>query len=100
MKFNPKSLPEREFVSVNPGDGRVRANSARSGAGQGKGASSRFVNCKQCGFTVDKTITDHFGGTQEGNAGYGPVTKYADGHGGQTVKKGAGCPLCGSKNFV
>ena len=120
MKFNGKSLPEKRlYPSPTAGDGRLRANSARSGAGQGKGSSHKYVSCKQCGFTVDKSVTDHSGGTLSGDSGYGPVTKTAGdavtdlisdtftdgtqtkypGTGEQTVKKGAGCPMCGSKNF-
>jgi DNA-directed RNA polymerase subunit RPC12/RpoP len=122
MKYSPKDLPANHwFPTRTRGDGRIRANSARSGEGQGKGKSSRYVHCKQCGFLVDKTRTNHSGGTQEGNGGIGPVTKtafttpitdsngdrYVDGvstvYGGTgdaTVEKGSACPLCGSRNFL
>jgi len=122
MSLDGKSLPERPlYPSPTSGDGKVRPNSARSGKGQGKGAATRFVTCRNCGFTVDSKTTDKSGGTQDGNGGYSEVTKtagdgvtdlvsdsYVDGGtttrypgtGEQTVKKGAGCPLCGSKNFM
>ncbi len=122
--LNGKELPEKPlFPSPSAGDGKVRPNSARSGKGQGKGAATRYVTCKHCGFTVDSNTVDHSGGTQDGNMGYSEVTKTADdavgvtdlvsdsyvdggtitrfpGEGYQSVKKGAGCPLCGSKNFM
>jgi len=121
MALNGKSLPEKNwYPSPTAHDGRFRANSARSGKGQGRGSPHRFVECKQCGFTVDKTVTDSSGGTESGNGGYGKVTKtagtgvtnvdsdlYTDGTstkypgvGEQTAKKGSGCPMCGSKNFL
>lgn len=101
MALNGKNLPEKNwFPSPTARDGKVRRNSARNARGQGKGDPDRMVHCKQCGFVFDKTRVDTSGGTLSGNFGYGPVTKYADGHGEQTVPKGAGCPLCGTKNGV
>ena len=109
------------FPSRSARDGRVRANSARDARGQGRGKPSRFVHCKQCGFVFDMTKTNHSGGSQSGNGGYGPVTKtvgdavtdiagdsYVDdgtvtrykGVGEQTVNKRSGCPLCGTRNGV
>jgi hypothetical protein len=99
MALNGKSLPEKEFVSLRHNKGgkaRIMHNSER----QGKKSKHEFVTCKQCGYRVDKNVTDHTGGTQDDNGGYGPITKYSDGHGEQVVKKGSGCPLCGSKNFL
>ncbi len=122
MALNGKRLNEKKMFPSRTGrDGRVRGNSARDARGQGRAKSSRFVHCKQCGFVFDMTKTNHSGGTQSGNGGYGAVTKtqgtavtdiagdsYVDdgtvtrygGHGEQTVGKGSGCPFCGSKNGV
>lgn len=99
MALNSKGLPEREFVSIRRNMGG-KPRTMHSSEGQGKKSKHEFVSCKQCGYRVDKNVTNHVGGTQEGNGGYGPVTKYDDGHGEQVVNKGSGCPLCGSKNFV
>lgn len=122
MALNGKTLNEKNwFPSPTARNGKVRSNSARNARGQGKGNPDRMVHCKQCGFVFDRTRTDISGGTESGNSGYGPVTKtvgdsvtdiagdsYVDdgtttrygGVGDQTVNKGAGCPLCGSKNGV
>jgi len=118
MKFSPKDLPEKKmFPSETAGNGRIRANSARTGAGQGKGSPRRMVRCAQCGFLVDMAKVDHSGGTMDGNGGYGPITKTVEstvydpqesgtaisanqGYGDHSVKKNAGCPHCGSKNFL
>ena len=101
MSLTGKSLPEKQmFPSSTAGTGRIRANSARTGKGQGKGSAKRMVKCRFCGFLVDSAKVDHSGGTESGNSGYGAVTKYADGHGEQTVAKNAGCPFCGSKNYL
>lgn len=101
MALSGKKLNEKSwFPSPSARDGKVRPNSARDARGQGRGKSARMVHCKQCGFVFNMTNTNHSGGTLEGNGGYGPVTKYSDGHGEQTVAKGAGCPLCGTKNGV
>ena len=120
MALNGKSLPEKNwFPSPTARSGKVRRNSARDARGQGRGNPDRMVHCSQCGFVFDKKRVDTSGGTRSGNAGYGPVTKtvgdavtdiagdsYVDdgtvtrykGVGEQTVKKGSGCPMCGSKN--
>ncbi len=99
MALNGKSLPEKNWIpSSTARDGKVRPNSARDASGQGKGSPKEMVHCKQCGFVFDKNKVVHTGGNQEGNGGYGPVTKYSDGHGEQVVNKNAGCPLCGTKN--
>jgi len=121
MKFSPKSLPEKKwYPSPTAGDGKVRPNSARTGKGQGKGSTHKYVSCKFCGFQVDMSTTDHSGGTRDGHGGYGKVTKtagtavtnithdaYTDGTsteypgvGIQVVKKNSGCPMCGSKNYL
>jgi DNA-directed RNA polymerase subunit RPC12/RpoP len=102
MSLNGKSLPEKNwFPSPTARDGRIRPNSANSGAGQGKGSPKRMVHCKQCGFVLDSKTNDNSGGTLDGNMGYGPYTlTNGDGVKEREVKKGAGCPLCGSKNFM
>lgn len=117
--LNGKSLPEKEFVSLRRNKGG-KANPVSNSGGQGEKSKHDWVTCKQCGYCVDKNSNDHSGGTLSGNGGYGPVTKtvgdsvadlttdtFTDGSttrnmgvGNQVVKKGAGCPLCGSKNFL
>jgi hypothetical protein len=119
MALNGKSLPEKEFVSLRRSSGGA-ARFIHSSEGQGKKSKHSFVKCKQCGYRVDKNITDHSGGTQSGNGGYGTVTKTAgdaisdlktdtftdgtvtryEGAGEAKVNKGSGCPLCGSKNYL
>jgi DNA-directed RNA polymerase subunit RPC12/RpoP len=117
MALDGKSLPEKEFVSLSRG--RKAAALSRS-EGQGKKSKHEWVRCKHCGYRVDKSVTDHTGGTNSGNGGYGSVTKTAgdaisdlttdtftdgtttryEGTGEAKVNKGSGCPLCGSKNFI
>lgn len=103
------------FPSSTARDGRIRPNSARTGAGQGRGSSRRMAHCAQCGFVFDSNKVDVSGGRLIGDAaeplgGLGAVTTrqtsytiggvsftdtYADV---VTVESGAGCPCCGSKN--
>lgn len=98
------------FPSPTAGDGRVRRNSARTGAGQGAGGTKAMTRCKQCGFPFDANAVDTGGGSQKGDGGLGGVTKtdnsatLDDGtaltaeYGDRTVSKGAGCPHCGTKH--
>lgn len=99
------------FPSATGRDGRVRRNSARTGRGQGRGTTKRMVRCKQCGFLFDANRTAHDGQSQDGEGGLGNLTKYSDSYtvsgvsrtdtyASQTARKGAGCPLCGTRNGV
>ena len=100
MKFNPKQLNEKKmYPSHTAGSGRARPNSLKTGEGHGKKSPKLIYNCAQCGHPVDINRTDHSGGTLTGNGGLGPIT-VTDGVGESSVRKGAGCPLCGSKNFL
>lgn len=96
MALNGKGLPEREFVSLGRNKGG-KPRTMHSSEDQGKKSKHDFVRCKSCGYRVDKNNTGHEGGTESGNGGYGPVTKYSDGHGEQVIT--SGCPLCGSKSY-
>ena len=117
--LNGKSLPEKEFVSLRQGKGG-KANPISRSEGQGRKSKHNWVTCKNCGWRVDKNVTDHSGGSLSGNGGYGAVTKTAgdaiedlttdtftdgtttryQGTGNAVVKKGSGCPMCGSKNYL
>ncbi len=99
MSLNGKSLPEKQMFPSSTGrDGRIRANSARTGKGQGLGSAKLMYKCQWCGAVNNANTVDSSGGTLDGSMGYGPVTKYSDGHGEQSVQKNSGCWLCGSKN--
>lgn len=103
-------LGKKLFPSPTAGDGRIRANSKNDGSGQGKGSAKRFGKCKHCGFVNNFKAIAIGGGSESGKMGYGAVTKatgtgtllngstFTEATGDQTVKKGAGCALCGSKN--
>ena len=94
------------------GDGRVRSNNVNDGSGQGKGAFKKKVACRQCGFMLDYQRDDHSGGDENGSGAGGGVTKseetvtltggttMTENVGDQDFRKGAGCPLCFSKNGV
>ena len=98
------------FPSPTARDGRVRANSKRTGQGQGRGSSRKFLHCKQCGYVFDRNKTDVSGGTESGDGGLSGIEidseTYTVGGSSHTdtfasvrrVDPGAGCPQCGSKN--
>jgi len=116
MALDGKGLPEKSmFPTRTAGSGRVRPNSARTGAGQGRGSNKLMVSCRQCGFVFDKKKVNQPGGDLQCKDGYGPVTKTAgdtvydaqesgtaiaatEGTGDATVKKNRGCPMCGTLN--
>lgn len=116
MALDGKGLPEKSmFPTRTAGSGRVRPNSARTGAGQGKGSNKLMVSCRQCGFIFDKKKVTQSGGDLQGKDGYGAVTITAGntvydaqesgtaisatgGTGEQTVKRG--CPFCGTLNGI
>ena len=99
------------YPSRTAGSGRLRSNSARTGRGQGRGSPKKMVKCRQCGFLVDASKTAR-GGTYSGDGGLGTVVvttttgttlagaSMSETYGDKSVPAGAGCPLCGSKNFI
>jgi hypothetical protein len=105
-------VPEFEdlWPSETKGDGRVVANNARTGAAQGKANFTRKAHCQMCGYPVDLNANDHSGGSPDGNGAGGVVTKsvasatlpngtvHTEAVGSQAYNKGAGCPMCFSKN--
>ena len=93
----------RDHPTKSAGDGQILDFSADKGEGQGKKTNVKLVHCKQCGCTVDINATDHSGGTRNGDGGYGTITKTLTTHGyygDRDVRRGAGCPSCGSKNII
>jgi hypothetical protein len=93
------------------GDGKVVKNNIRDGGGQGKASILRKAKCQQCGFPIDLAQNDHSGGSESvftGAAGavttstvsskLASGTVYLENVGTQVYNKGAGCPLCFSKN--
>ena len=102
------------FVDVFPtetrGNGLLRPNNVRTGAAQGKGGTKKKAYCQQCGFPVNLNTVDYSGGSLDGDGAGGNVTEttssgtmnngdtYTDYYGEQAHKKGAGCPMCFSKN--
>jgi len=93
-------LFNKQFPSRTAGDGSPFLFSTNRGEGQGESHPGFDVKCKQCGFPVDIDVTDHKGGTPECVGGYGAITVDGDGIGQHDVRKGAGCPLCGTKNII
>ena len=98
------------FPSSSRGDGLVRANSAKTGKGQGKGGTHQRGHCKQCRAVNDFKAIDTSGGSNNGNGARGTVTKTTatgtllgggsctETYGAAALKKGGGCWLCHSKN--
>ena|ERR1035437_3295726 len=116
---NPKGDPG--FVDLWPsesrGNGKIRLNNLRTGGAQGKGTLLRKAPCLRCGMVNDLNLVDHSGGSIDGKGGYGEVTTAvgtytcsappdilgnvatgSENYGDQTIGKGNGCALCGSKN--
>lgn len=100
------------FPTRTAGTGRVRANSARDGRGQGRGSSKRIAPCRQCGFPNDIRKIDVSGGDLTGNGGRGAITQttttgtllngqsISESYGDAVNRRGAGCASCGSKNSL
>jgi hypothetical protein len=95
------------FPSDTKGNGIVRANNARPGSRQPDANPSqrRKLSCRQCGFLCDLSRQAPSGGDLSGDGAFaGNVLSGASDDGdlvgeGQH-QAGAGCPLCGSKNFA
>lgn len=105
-------MAKRLFPSRTAGSGSPRANSAKSGSGQGKSSRHLFAPCRFCGFPIDVNRTKTHGGTDDGNGARGAITKTSDTgtllngetftetYGDAATKKGAGCPVCHSPDSV
>ena len=95
------------------GNGRIAANNRISGGAQSGAKSTRLkVHCRQCGFLADLNRDDSSGGSLDGDGAIGSVTlttptitvagvgfTYTENVRSRSFKRGAGCPLCGSKNY-
>lgn len=85
----------------------VAANNARPGVRQPDAQPSqrRKLHCKQCGFLCDKSRQVSSGGDLNGDGAFAGNVLSGSSDGGDlvgegTIQAGAGCPLCGSKNFA
>ena len=99
------------WPSETAGRGRIVSNNRSTGAGQGKPSFKRKVHCRQCGFPADLNRDDNSGGSEDGNGGVGAITyttsTITDRYGNtytvasrdSAMRKGGGCPFCGSKNY-
>lgn len=92
------------FPGPTHGDGRVRPNNARPGKDQPDARPSprRKVRCRQCGFLADRSRHAADGGSLEGSGAFGAFTTHDSDSKvqEQNYRAGAGCPLCGSKNYA
>ncbi len=95
------------FPSPTAGKGVVVANNARPGSRQPDASPSirRKLHCKQCGMLCDLSRQAPSGGDLSGAGAFsGNVLSGSSGLGSLigegTLQAGAGCPLCGSKNFA
>lgn len=98
------------WPSETRGRGKIRKNNLRNGSAQGKGSFILKADCRQCGFPVDLSSNDHSGGSIDANgANFVSSTATAtvtlasgathtEKYGNPGTRKGAGCPVCGSKN--
>lgn len=84
------------FPTETKGDGAIRPNNLRPGKDQvnARPSERRKVRCKQCGFPADLSRHDNSGGDLSGQGAGGVVTNND-----QAYRKGAGCPMCYSKNY-
>ncbi len=92
------------FPTPTAGDGRIRANNARSGKNQpnARPSAKRKAGCKNCGFPADLAKNVNDGGSFDGDgAGGGFTTHSSDSNvKEQEYRKGGGCPFCFSRNFA
>ena len=95
------------FPSETVGTGSILPQYRKINDGQGGGLKLRRVSCKICGFPgADLVRHDHSGGSLDGNGAGGSISLQSNGSGtqqsgdgNQTYNKGAGCPMCFSRNF-
>lgn len=100
------------FPTRTAGSGRVRANSARSGRGQGRGSSKLMAKCQQCGMPNNIRAIVTSGGDLSGDGARGAITKtsttgtllngqtFTETYGDAAARKGGGCACCHSRNSV
>ena len=98
------------FPTATAGNGRIRANSANDGAGQGRGSRKRIGSCQHCGMVQNFRAIDMSGGDLTGNGSRSSITKttvtgttlagasISETFGNAINRRGAGCALCGSKD--
>lgn len=108
----PSADPAFEDIwpSETRGDGAIVKNNRRTGAAQGKGTLIRKAHCRLCGFPNDLVAVDHSGGSIDGEGAGGSITTavasapvsgggtHTEAYGSQSLRRGAGCALCFSKN--
>ncbi len=93
------------FPTATAGSGLVRANNLFSPKNPSINVESprRKMPCKQCGFLCDLSRQAPSGGDLGGDGAFAGSTIDDDtsaGYSGEgNLQAGAGCPLCGSKNF-
>ena len=94
------------FPTATAGSGLLRENNRRAPLNPSITASSprRKLSCKQCGHPCDLSRQAPSGGDLGGDGAFAGVTVDADtsaGYSGEgNLQVGAGCPLCGTKNFA
>ncbi len=95
------------FPTPTKGNGLVRPNNLRAGSRQPDAAPSirRKLPCKQCGFLCDTSRQAPSGGDLAGDGAFNGnalsgSSDAGDLQGEGRISVGAGCPLCGSKNFA
>jgi hypothetical protein len=89
------------FPSRSRGSGAFLKNSINTGGGQGITPPTLYAECKICGFILDTNVTDTSGGSWGAQGGYGEITVTETEFslfGDSDVRKGSGCPFCGTKN--
>lgn len=94
------------FPTPTRGNGLLRSNNLRNPRNPSITESSprRKVSCKICGFLCDLSRQAPSGGSLDGDGAFSGVTVASDtsaGYSGEgNLQVGAGCPLCGSRNFA
>ena len=94
------------FPTSTKGDGRVRPNNLRAGIRQPDANPSvrRKIHCRVCGYLCDLSRQAPSGGDLSGQGAFASnalsgTSAAGDLQGEGSLQVGAGCPLCGSKNF-
>lgn len=93
------------FPTATAGSGQLRPNNRRAPINPSINLDSprRKLSCSQCGFLCDLSRQAPSGGDMGGDGAFAGSTieSTSAGYSGQgRLAVGAGCPLCGSKNFA